>query len=141
MLILANLLFVVSFKLDIQVLEGALTGSRFVGFHMADLNSALQVMLLLTVLSLAPAILLMTTCPAMGRWDTMEELAEAVRGVAAEKKEQLGGIPGALVVAGWSAGGTLAAVVAQRARDEGGPAIAGQLLITPATDFSASSPA
>lgn len=44
-LIAVNLLFVVSFWLDIQILEGALTGSRFVGFHMIDLNSALQVML------------------------------------------------------------------------------------------------
>ena len=44
-LIFANLLFVFSYWLDIQVLEGALTASRFVGFHMADLNGALQVML------------------------------------------------------------------------------------------------
>ena len=44
-LIAVNLLFVLSFQLDIQILEGALTASRFVGFHMADLNSALQVML------------------------------------------------------------------------------------------------
>ena len=44
-LILVNLLFVISFVLDIQLLEGALTASRFVGFHMADLNSALQVIL------------------------------------------------------------------------------------------------
>ena len=44
-LILVNLLFVISFMLDIQLLEGALTASRFVGFHMADLNSALQVIL------------------------------------------------------------------------------------------------
>ncbi len=44
-LILANLLFLVSYKLDIQMLEGALTASRFVGFHLIDLNSALQVML------------------------------------------------------------------------------------------------
>jgi len=44
-LIACNLLFVFSFWLDIQLLEGALTASRFVGFHMADLNSALQVML------------------------------------------------------------------------------------------------
>ena len=44
-LIAVNLLFVVSFQLDIQILEGALTASRFVGFHMADLNSALQVIL------------------------------------------------------------------------------------------------
>ena len=40
-----NLLFVFSFWLDIQILEGALTASRFVGFHLIDLNSALQVML------------------------------------------------------------------------------------------------
>jgi ferredoxin-type protein NapH len=44
-LIAVNLLFVVSYKLDIQILEGALTASRFVGFHMMDLNSALQVIL------------------------------------------------------------------------------------------------
>ena len=44
-LITINLLFVVSFWLDISILEGSLTASRFIGFHMADLNSALQVML------------------------------------------------------------------------------------------------
>ncbi|WP_303908111.1 NapH/MauN family ferredoxin-type protein [Thiohalomonas denitrificans] len=44
-LIAINLLFVVSYKLDIQLLEGALTASRFLGFHMADLNSSLQVTL------------------------------------------------------------------------------------------------
>jgi len=44
-LVAVNLLFVLSFWLDIQILEGALTGSRFVGFHLIDLNAALQVML------------------------------------------------------------------------------------------------
>lgn len=44
-LIAVNLLFVVSFSFDIQLLEGALTASRFAGFHLIDLNSALQVML------------------------------------------------------------------------------------------------
>ncbi len=44
-LIVVNLLFVISYSLDIQLLEGALTASRFLGFHMADLNSALQVTL------------------------------------------------------------------------------------------------
>ena len=44
-LIIANLMFTFSFWLDIQILEGALTASRFVGFHLIDLNSALQVML------------------------------------------------------------------------------------------------
>ena len=44
-LIVANLMFTFSFWFDIQILEGALTASRFVGFHLIDLNSALQVML------------------------------------------------------------------------------------------------
>jgi ferredoxin-type protein NapH len=44
-LLVVNLLFVVSFYFDIQLLEGALTASRFAGFHLIDLNSALQVML------------------------------------------------------------------------------------------------
>jgi len=44
-IVLFNLLFVLSFRADVQLVEGALTASRFVGFHMADLNSALQVML------------------------------------------------------------------------------------------------
>ncbi len=44
-LIAVNLLFLLSFKFDIQLLEGAMTASRFMGFHFADLNSALQVML------------------------------------------------------------------------------------------------
>ncbi len=44
-LIIANLMFAFSFWFDIQILEGALTASRFVGFHLIDLNSALQVML------------------------------------------------------------------------------------------------
>jgi ferredoxin-type protein NapH len=44
-LILVNLLFVMSYSFDVQLLEGALTASRFVGFHLVDLNAALQVML------------------------------------------------------------------------------------------------
>ncbi len=44
-LLAVNLLFVVSFQLDIQLLEGTLTASRFVGFHLIDIFAALQVML------------------------------------------------------------------------------------------------
>ncbi|MFE6895217.1 alpha/beta hydrolase [Streptomyces sp. NPDC057694] len=47
---------------------------------------------------------------------------------------ELGADAAALSVAGDSAGGNLAAVVAQIARDEGGPAIARQILVYPATD-------
>jgi cation diffusion facilitator CzcD-associated flavoprotein CzcO/acetyl esterase/lipase len=57
----------------------------------------------------------------------------ALQWVAAHVTE-LGGTPGQLAVAGWSAGGNLAATVAQRARDAGGPELSGQLLLTPVTD-------
>lgn len=43
--------------------------------------------------------------------------------------------PSRVVVAGDSAGGNLAAVTALRIRDEGGPKLAGQLLIYPVTDY------
>ncbi|HEU5229865.1 MAG TPA: alpha/beta hydrolase [Ktedonobacteraceae bacterium] len=45
-----------------------------------------------------------------------------------------------IAVGGDSAGGNLAAVVAQMARDRGGPALVFQLLIYPATDFTAKTP-
>jgi cation diffusion facilitator CzcD-associated flavoprotein CzcO/acetyl esterase/lipase len=57
----------------------------------------------------------------------------AVQWIAANA-ESLGGVPGELAVAGWSAGANIAAVVAQLARDAGGPAISGQMLLTPVTD-------
>jgi cation diffusion facilitator CzcD-associated flavoprotein CzcO/acetyl esterase/lipase len=63
----------------------------------------------------------------------------ALRWVA-EHAEELGGSPGKLVVAGWSAGGNVAAVAAQRARDAGGPHLDGQLLVTPVTDGSIDRP-
>jgi acetyl esterase len=45
-----------------------------------------------------------------------------------------------LYVGGDSAGGNLAAVVSIAARDQGGPVIAGQVLIYPATDFAMTHP-
>ncbi len=54
---------------------------------------------------------------------------------ASEHVSELGGDPERIAVAGDSAGGNLAAVVAQQARDTGGPALAAQLLIYPGTDF------
>ena len=44
-IVIINLIFLLSYKLDIQVVERALTASRVFGFHFADLNSSLQVML------------------------------------------------------------------------------------------------
>jgi acetyl esterase/lipase len=57
----------------------------------------------------------------------------AVRWVA-DHAVELGGSPGRLAVAGWSAGANVAAVAAQQARDAGGPEIAGQVLLCPVTD-------
>jgi cation diffusion facilitator CzcD-associated flavoprotein CzcO/acetyl esterase/lipase len=62
----------------------------------------------------------------------------AVRWVA-DHAIELGGVPGQLALAGWSAGGNIAAVVSQLARDTGGPIIAGQALLAPVTDGSATS--
>jgi acetyl esterase/lipase len=56
---------------------------------------------------------------------------------ACEHAAELGAIPGRVAVGGDSAGGNLAALVSQLARDDGGPMPALQWLIYPATDLSA----
>lgn len=53
---------------------------------------------------------------------------------AAANAAALGADPSRIFIAGDSAGGNLAAVVALRIRDEGGPHLLGQLLIYPVTD-------
>jgi acetyl esterase len=58
----------------------------------------------------------------------------------ADNAKQLGIDASRLSVGGDSAGGNLAAVVAISARDGNGPAIAGQVLIYPATDFALTHP-
>jgi len=52
----------------------------------------------------------------------------------ADNAVALGGDADRLAVCGWSAGGNIAAVVCQMARDAGGPTIAGQVLVTPVID-------
>jgi acetyl esterase len=58
----------------------------------------------------------------------------------ADNSRRLGLDASRLTVGGDSAGGNLAAVVAIAARDGNGPAIAGQVLIYPATDFAMTHP-
>ncbi len=53
---------------------------------------------------------------------------------AHEHTAEIAGRPVPLVVMGDSAGGNLSAVVARRARDAGGPQLAGQVLVYPVTD-------
>jgi cation diffusion facilitator CzcD-associated flavoprotein CzcO/acetyl esterase/lipase len=68
-----------------------------------------------------------------------EDAFAAVRWADANAIE-LGGIPGQLAVAGWSAGANIAAVACQQARDHGGPQISGQLLIHPVVDSEMTRP-
>jgi acetyl esterase len=68
-----------------------------------------------------------------------EDCAMATRHAAAQATAW-GADPARLVVAGGSAGGNLAAVTALRLRDEGGPKLAGQLLIYPVVDLPAPTP-
>lgn len=97
-LILVNLLFMVSYSLDIQILEGALTASRFVGFHMADLNSALQVMLasktllinlligIVTLLILWTLLGGRTFCSWVCPYHLLSEIAEKIHLILVKKK-------------------------------------------------------
>ncbi|HLH46984.1 MAG TPA: alpha/beta hydrolase fold domain-containing protein, partial [Acidimicrobiales bacterium] len=62
-----------------------------------------------------------------------DDAVAALRWVATHAAE-LGGVPGQLAVAGWSAGGNQAADAAIACRDAGGPTLSGQLLLTPVTD-------
>ena len=63
----------------------------------------------------------------------VEDSYAATQWIAAHA-EELGGRPGPLLVAGWSAGANIVAVTCQLARDRGGPEIGGQLLLCPVTD-------
>jgi acetyl esterase len=54
---------------------------------------------------------------------------------AVEHADELSADGGRVALAGDSAGGNLAAATALRVRDEGGPALRGQLLIYPVTDY------
>jgi acetyl esterase len=68
-----------------------------------------------------------------------EDCFAATRWVA-ENTRQLGVDPGKIAVAGDSAGGNLAAVVAMMAREAGGPDIAFQLLVYPVADYACDTP-
>ncbi len=68
------------------------------------------------------------------RFPTAAEDGLAATRWIAEHAAELGGRPGPVLVAGWSAGANIAAVTCQLARDRGGPEIGGQLLVCPVTD-------
>lgn len=63
-----------------------------------------------------------------------DDCLAATRWAAAHAAE-LGADPARIMIAGDSAGGNMAAVTALRVRDEGGPALCGQMLLYPVTDY------
>ncbi len=69
----------------------------------------------------------------------VDDAVAATRWVS-QNAARLGIDPSRLAVAGDSAGGNLAAVVSLDARDRGGPSIAAQVLIYPATDMGIETP-
>ena len=71
------------------------------------------------------------------RWPAAADDAYAATVWVAAHGDALGIDPARLAVAGDSAGGNLTAVVAQMARDRGGPSLAFQLLVYPVIDLSA----
>ena len=58
----------------------------------------------------------------------------------ADHADELGGIPGQLALAGWSAGANVAAVTAQQAKLAGAPTVSGQVLLNPVTDGTTERP-
>lgn len=70
-------------------------------------------------------------------WPSASDDAYAATVWTAEHATELGIDPARLAVAGDSAGGNLTAVVAQMARDRGGPSLAFQLMIYPVIDSTA----
>jgi len=74
------------------------------------------------------------------RFPAAHEDAFAALKWVSENAKALGGKPGGVVVAGWSAGANLAGAVARMARDADGPRVLGQVLLTPVTDFAFATP-
>ncbi len=101
---------------------GSLDGYDTVGRKMAERTSCAVV---LVDYRLAPEHPYPT--PVEDSWTALEWTAAHLEGIAGRAD-----LP--LIIGGDSAGGNLAAVMAQRARDRGGPEIALQLLIYPVTD-------
>ncbi len=111
------------------------------GFVFCDLDS--HDALCRDIANLIPAVVVSVDyrLAPENRWPAGAEDVYAAARWAFEHASRLGSDPECVVVGGDSAGGNLAAVAALMARDRGGPAIAGQLLLYPvlAADFDTES--
>ena len=104
------------------------------GWTIGDLNSGVDaVRLLANVANCAVISVDYRLAPEHPYPASLDDCYAALEWAVANAAE-LGVDASQLAVGGDSAGGNLAAVVSQKARDEGGPAIAFQLLVCPVTD-------
>lgn len=97
-LVVVNLLFVLSYQFDVQLIEGAMTASRVLGFHFAEVNAALQVSLAYRYMALnlfigTLTVLIMwwllggrTFCSWVCPYHLVAEWAEAIHLRLAERK-------------------------------------------------------
>ncbi|MGK5094700.1 quinol dehydrogenase ferredoxin subunit NapH [Deltaproteobacteria bacterium TL4] len=93
-----NFLFFASFYFDIQILEGTLSGSRFLGFHMADPFVAMQAMLssqviktnliigMVTIISIYLLIGGRTFCSWVCPYHFLAEIGETINRILIKKK-------------------------------------------------------
>ena len=93
-----HLLFFLSFKIDIQILEGTLNGSRFLGFHLIDVFTTLEVfaatyhmpvnMIIGTVSILIVYLLIggRTYCSWVCPYGLLSEIGEKLHSILVQKK-------------------------------------------------------
>lgn len=93
-----HLLFFLSFKIDIQTLEGTLSGSRFLGFHLIDIFTTLEVfvatyhmpinMIIGTVTIILVYLLIggRTYCSWVCPYGLLSEIGEKLNSVLVKKK-------------------------------------------------------
>ncbi len=105
------------------------------GFILGDLDSHDEAARLLTILTNCVTVAVdYRLAPEYPFPAAPEDCFAALRWAAAHAAE-FGADAGRIAVIGDSAGGNLAAVIALRARDEGGPKLRGQVLIYPVADL------
>jgi acetyl esterase len=104
------------------------------GFVLCDLNTHDQACRLLCRTAGVQVLSVAYRLAPEHRFPAAFSDAWAALGWAADNAARLGADPARLAVGGDSAGGNLAAVLAQRAARDGGPALALQLLLYPAVD-------
>lgn len=110
------------------------------GFVFCDLDSHDELCRRLAAQTPAVVVSVGYRCAPEHRWPTAAQDVFLAACWVARNVRTLGGDPARVLVCGDSAGGNLAAVTTLMARDLGGPALAGQILIYPVLDADFDTP-